>query len=76
MPLKFCANLAFMYNESDSLVERYELASKSGFKAVECAFPYNIPLPELVEAKTKANVDQILINADPGLDCHCHIIFS
>jgi len=66
MPLKFCANLSFMFNESDSLIERYDVASRSGFKAVECAFPYNIPITELVKAKTSANVDQILINSFPG----------
>ncbi len=66
MPLKFCANLNFMFNESGSLIERYELASKCGFKAVESGFFYNVPLPELVQAKTRANVDQILIYSDPG----------
>jgi len=55
-----------MFNESGSLIERYELASKCGFKAVESGFFYNVPLPELVQAKTRANVDQILIYSDPG----------
>ena len=42
--LKFCANLTTMYvKETSSLIQRYSLAKESGFKAVECAFPYDIP---------------------------------
>jgi len=63
---KFCANLSFMFTESSSLLERYQLASELGFHAVECAFPYEYSLNDVVQAKTKANVDQILINTYPG----------
>ena len=60
--LKFCANLNIIFNKSGSLIGRYELASKCGFKAVESAFFYNIPLPELIQAETiRAIFDQILI---------------
>lgn len=66
MSLKFCANLSFMYQEVGNLVERYSLAAKSGFSSVECAFPYSDPMEKLVQAKTDANVLQILINAPRG----------
>lgn len=66
MNLKFCANLSFMYQEANNLLERYNLASKSGFSAVECAFPYSHSLEEIIEAKSNANVQQILINAPRG----------
>lgn len=66
MNLKFCANLSFMYQETNNLLERYSLASKSGFSAVECAFPYSDSLERVVRAKTDANVLQILINAPRG----------
>ena len=33
---------------------------------MECAFPYDVDLDELVRAKEKANVEQILLNAPPG----------
>jgi len=69
MNLKFCANLSFMYQEANSLLERYSLAAKSGFSYVECAFPYDDPLERLVRAKTDANVQQILINTPRG-DAH------
>lgn len=62
MTLKFCANLSFMFQEVPSLLERYCVAKECGFKAVECAFPYSFPLEEVVKAKTKANVQQILVN--------------
>jgi len=37
-----------------------------GFQAVECAFPYEYSLTDVIQAKTKANVQQILINCYPG----------
>ena len=66
MVLSFCANLSFMYNESDDLLERYQLAASDGFKAVECAFPYSFPMCDVVQAKTRAGVEQVLINSFPG----------
>lgn len=66
MNLKFCANLSFVYQEANSLLDRYSLAAKSGFSSVECAFPYSDPLEKVVKAKTDANVQQILINVPRG----------
>lgn len=66
MNLKFCANLSFMYQEANHLLERYSLAAKSGFSSVECAFPYSDSLEKVVQAKSNANVQQILINAPRG----------
>ncbi|XP_046437176.1 putative hydroxypyruvate isomerase [Daphnia pulex] len=67
MVLKFCANLSFMFTEkTDNLLERYQLASQAGFKAVEFTFPYQYNVEDVVKAKSAANVDQILINAYPG----------
>ncbi|XP_031334216.1 putative hydroxypyruvate isomerase isoform X1 [Photinus pyralis] len=58
---KFCANLSFMFTEKP-FEERYQLARDAGFKAVESAFPLGISKDDLVNHKTKANVEQILIN--------------
>lgn len=69
MNLKFCANLSFMYQETNSLLERYSLAAQSGFSSVECAFPYSDSLDKLVQSKIDANVQQILINVPRG-DTH------
>ena len=66
MALKFCANLSFMFKENANLLDRYDAASKLGFKAVECAFPYEFALNDVVKAKTAANVEQVLINSYPG----------
>lgn len=66
MPLKFCANLSFMFQESSSLLERYELARKAGFKAVETGFPYDFASDEVKEAKLKSGLEQVLINVYPG----------
>ncbi|XP_050526045.1 putative hydroxypyruvate isomerase [Daktulosphaira vitifoliae] len=68
MTLKFCANLSFMYQEAGSLLERYSWAAKSGFRYVECAFPYSEPLENVVQAKNDANVKQIIINTPKGED--------
>lgn len=66
MALKFCANLSFMFQETSSLLERYTLAKNAGFKAVECAFPYDYTIEEVVKAKNEADVEQVLINVYPG----------
>lgn len=66
MVLKLCANLSFMFTETSNLLERYQLASELGFKAVECAFPYEYPLADVIKAKTESQVQQILINCYPG----------
>ena len=65
MVLKFCANLSFMFGESTSLLEKYELARKAGFTGVECANPYNYSTSELLQAKCA--MKQVLINIAPGI---------
>ena len=65
--LKFCANLTTMYvKESSSMLDRYSMAKDFGFKAVECAFPYDIDKNELKTVKEELGLEQILINTDPG----------
>ena len=56
-----------MFTESDNLLERYNLASRAGFKNVECAFPYDHSIEAVVAAKKDANVNQILINVFAGI---------
>ena len=64
--LKFCANLSMMYaKEATSLLDRYTCARSYGFKGVECAFPYEFSKEDLIKAKTD-DLEQVLINADPG----------
>lgn len=54
----------------NSLLDRYTLASKAGFKAVECAFPYELTEDELTAAVRNNGLEQIMINSDPGKENH------
>ena len=57
----FAANLSMMFTEHDFL-DRFEAASKAGFKAVEFLFPYDFT-PEEISGKLKANgLTQALFN--------------
>lgn len=66
MPLKFAANLSFMFQELPSLEARYGAAKNAGFKYVEFAFPYSESVGDLQKAREDAGVEQVLINAFPG----------
>lgn len=66
MPLRFCANLSFQFQETGSFVQRYRLARNAGFKAVESAFPDGVSLPELVAVQQETGLEQILFNIDNG----------
>jgi len=50
--IRFAANLTMLFTEFP-FIERFEQASKAGFKAVEFLFPYGIPAEEI-----KAKLDQ------------------
>lgn len=56
-----------MFHEASSFLERYALAKASGFKAVEAAFPYDFTKEQVAAAKEAAGLEQILINAYPGM---------
>ncbi|KZC10780.1 PREDICTED: putative hydroxypyruvate isomerase [Dufourea novaeangliae] len=66
MSLKFASNLSFMFMETPSIIERYKLAKEAGFKAVESGFPFGFSVKDVTEAKTKAGLEQILINVYTG----------
>ncbi|XP_014273617.1 putative hydroxypyruvate isomerase [Halyomorpha halys] len=66
MVLKFCANLSFMFQETASLLERYQLAKEAGFSGIECASPYDFPLHQVVDIKENAKLNQVLINVPTG----------
>jgi len=66
MGLKFAANVSMMFKELSSLPDRYHEAARRGFVAVECQFPYDTPLEELVQAKQESGVEQVLINSFQG----------
>ena len=74
---KFSANLTMMFNEVDFL-DRFSRASKAGFKAVECMFPYDWPKDQLADALKQNGLKQVLHNlpagdwakGDRGIACH------
>ena len=61
----FAANLSMMYTEVPFL-DRFELAAKDGFKAVEYLFPYAWPADELAKRLKANGLKQVLMNAPPG----------
>ncbi len=63
--LKFCANLTMMFNEVDFL-NRFERASRAGFKGVEYLFPYEWDKEQLAEKLEKHGLEQVLYNLQAG----------
>jgi 2-dehydrotetronate isomerase len=62
---QFAANLSMMYADLPFL-ERFEAASRDGFKAVEFLFPYAWDAPE-IRARLQGNgLKQVLFNTPPG----------
>ena len=66
MPLKFAANLNWLFKEKENLEDRFEAAKSAGFAAVEVSDPYGMPIEKVVEAKNKTGLEQVLINIKTG----------
>ncbi|XP_015666850.1 putative hydroxypyruvate isomerase [Protobothrops mucrosquamatus] len=65
-PLRFAANLAWLFQEEPALVQRMEAASRAGFRAVELGFPYTCSAPELRAAAERDGLEVVLLNTPPG----------
>jgi hydroxypyruvate isomerase len=63
--LQFDANLTMLFTEVPFL-ERFALAKKAGFPAVEYHFPYKYSAADLKSALTKNGLKQVLFNLPPG----------
>ena len=63
---KFAANLTMLFNEAPFL-ERFALAAKAGFDAVEFLFPYAWPAEE-IRARLDANRLQLVLHNLPAGD--------
>ncbi|KAK9500999.1 hypothetical protein O3M35_002140 [Rhynocoris fuscipes] len=68
MAYKFCANLNFMFREAPLLTDRFSLAAKYGFKAIECGNPYEHSVSELIAVKEATGIEVILINTPTDVD--------
>lgn len=62
---RFAANLTMMFTELPFL-DRFESASKAGFKAVEYLFPYDFAETELTARLKRFGLEQILHNLPAG----------
>jgi hydroxypyruvate isomerase len=62
---KFAANLTMLFNEAPFL-DRFALAAKAGFEAVEYLFPYDFDKEELRAALDRHGLTQVLHNLPAG----------
>jgi len=62
---RLAANLSMMFNEVPFL-DRFALAAKSGFTAVEFLFPYDFPAGEIRKRLDDNGLTQALFNMPPG----------
>lgn len=65
-PLKFCANISWLFTELPEFTQRLHAAASAGFQAVEAAWLYDCDLSKLVEAKRQTGVEVVLLNTPPG----------
>ncbi|XP_029355153.1 putative hydroxypyruvate isomerase isoform X1 [Echeneis naucrates] len=65
-PLKFCANISWLFTELPDFSRRMSAAAQAGFQAVEAAWLYDTEPPELRRAARAAGVEVVLINTPPG----------
>jgi hydroxypyruvate isomerase len=63
--VRFCANVTLLFREVP-LIERFGLARKAGFDAVEIQVPYEIPADEIAAELERHNLDLVLFNTPSG----------
>lgn len=65
-PLKFCANISWLFTELPDFSQRILAAAAAGFRAVEAAWPYDSDLQELQRVREATGVEVVLLNTPPG----------
>jgi len=65
MPLKFAANLSWMFQEW-SFLDRFAAAADAGFEAVEYLFPYEHEPDAIARRLARHGLKQVLFNMPPG----------
>ncbi|XP_047645369.1 putative hydroxypyruvate isomerase isoform X12 [Phacochoerus africanus] len=65
-PLRFSANVSWLFPELASLPARLRAAGSSGFQAAEIGWPYAEPPEALARAAREAGLQLVLINTPPG----------
>lgn len=67
MPLRFGANLNFLFCENGStLLERFALSRAAGFRGIEIPCPNQISKEDLLTAQKDNNIEVVLINIRLG----------
>lgn len=66
-PLRFCANISWLFTELPDFSQRIYAAASAGFQAVEAAWLYDSDLQELQRAREATGVEVVLINTPPGI---------
>ncbi|XP_075688778.1 putative hydroxypyruvate isomerase [Rhinoderma darwinii] len=65
-PLRFAANISWLFQDIPDLPGRITAAARAGFQAVEVAWPYAADLGAMSAALRKNNVELVLINTPAG----------
>jgi hydroxypyruvate isomerase len=65
MPLKYCINLSMIYTEFPFL-DRFAMAARAGFTAVEFLFPYEFDLTQIKARLENLGMVQVLFNLQAG----------
>ncbi len=63
---RFAASVMFLFAEAP-FAERFALAHRAGFRAVECQNPYAWPADDIRRRLDDANLEMVLINAPGGV---------
>jgi len=62
---KLAANLHYLFQELPFL-DRFKAAAETGFRGVECLFPYEAPAPAIAERLERHGLTLALFNLPPG----------
>jgi hydroxypyruvate isomerase len=62
--MKVAANLTLLFNELP-MMERFAAAKLAGFSGVEILFPYDEPVPEMVDQLSRQGLKMALLNCPP-----------
>jgi hydroxypyruvate isomerase len=63
---RFAANIAYMFTERPTLLERVGAAARAGFKAIELQFPYDVPAATLRAEAEKHDLTILGLNTERG----------
>ena len=63
--IRFAANIGFLYADLP-LLERIRAATRDGFDAVECHWPYELPPSQNAVALQEASLPMLGLNTGPG----------